>query len=244
MKRYIIAAISILAFAASMVSCTDHKVIRQLNDVEAYLNEHPDSALTVLDSISTAGIQGRKANARFALLYSMALDKKHIYLTSDSLIMPAVTYYRNHGTDSDRAKSWYYLGRVQQNAGEYIQATVSLTHAEKYADLSGDSFYSGMTHRAMGDIFGDTFNSSESLKYYELAYSDFEKAGARKHSDYIKPEHGNIRIIYVWTLPEHIITTINLPNARQCVILLLILPELLGTQYCIQNALSCMHQPF
>ena len=43
-----------------------------------------------------------------------------------------------------------------------------------------------MTHRAMGDIFGDTFNSSESLKYYELAYSDFEKAGARKHSDYIR----------------------------------------------------------
>ena len=232
MKRYIIAAISILAFAASMVSCTDHKVIRQLNDVEAYINEHPDSALSVLDSMSAESIRGRKANARFALLYSMALDKNHIYLTSDSLIMPAVTYYRNHGTDSDRAKSWYYLGRVQQNAGEYIQATVSLTHAEKYADLSGDSFYSGMTHRAMGDIFGDTFNSSESLKYYELAYSDFEKAGARKHSDYI------------WTLPEHIITTINLPNARQCVILLLILPELLGTQYCIQNALSCMHQPF
>ncbi len=185
MKRYIIAAISILAFAASLVSCTDHKVIRQLDDVEAYINEHPDSALSVLDSMSAESIRGRKANARFALLYSMALDKKHIYLTSDSLIMPAVTYYRNHGTDSDRAKSWYYLGRVQQNAGEYIQATVSLTHAEKYADLSGDSFYSGMTHRAMGDIFGDTFNSSESLKYCELAYSDFEKAGARKHSDYI-----------------------------------------------------------
>ena len=185
MKRYIIAAISILAFAASMVSCTDHKVIRQLNDVEAYINEHPDSALSVLDSMSAESIRGRKANARFALLYSIALDKSYIYLTSDSLIMPAVTYYRNHGTDSDRAKSWYYLGRVQQNAGEYIQATVSLTHAEKYADLSGDSFYSGMTHRAMGDIFGDTFNSSESLKYYELAYSDFEKAGARKHSDYM-----------------------------------------------------------
>ena len=115
MKRYIIAAISILAFAASMVSCTGHKVIRQLNDVEAYINEHPDSALSVLDSMSAESIRGREANAKFALLYSMALDKKHIYLTSDSLIMPAVTYYRNHGTDSDRAKSWYYLGRVQQN---------------------------------------------------------------------------------------------------------------------------------
>ena len=87
MKRYIIAAISILAFAASMVSCTDHKVIRQLNDVEAYLNEHPDSALTVLDSISTAGIQGRETNAKFALLYSIALNKSYIDIDNDSILL-------------------------------------------------------------------------------------------------------------------------------------------------------------
>ena len=50
MKRYIIAAITILAFAASMISCTGRKVIRQLDDVGSYINDHPDSALSVLDS--------------------------------------------------------------------------------------------------------------------------------------------------------------------------------------------------
>ena len=90
MKRYIIAAITILAFAASMVSCTDHEVIRQLDDVEAYLSEHPDSALSVLDSMSAESIRGREANAKFALLYSMALDKSYIDATDDSLINIAV----------------------------------------------------------------------------------------------------------------------------------------------------------
>ena len=75
-----------------MVSCTDHEVIRQLDDVEAYLSEHPDSALSVLDSLSTTGIRGREANAKFALLYSMALDKSYIDATDDSLINIAVDW--------------------------------------------------------------------------------------------------------------------------------------------------------
>ena len=113
MKRYIIAAISILAFAASMVSCTDHEVIRQLDDVEAYINEHPDSALSVLDSLSTTGIQGREANAKFALLYSIALDKSYIDATDDSLINIAVDWYRKHGTADERLKTTIRAGSTR-----------------------------------------------------------------------------------------------------------------------------------
>lgn len=173
-----------LVSTAGMISCADRVVIRELDDVETYISEHPDSALAVLDSISAMNIQGRKANAKFALLYSMALDKNHIYLTSDSLINIAVAYYKNHGTDLYKAKSWYYLGRIQQNAKEYIQAAASLSCAEKYVELSRDNFYAGMTHRAMGDVFNSTYNSTEALKYYNLAYDDFEKAGMQEHSNY------------------------------------------------------------
>ena len=98
MKRYIIAAITILVFAAGMVSCTNRKVIRQLDDIGSYINENPDSALSVLDSLSTAGIQGREANAKFALLYSIALDKSYIDATDDSLINIAVDWYRKQST--------------------------------------------------------------------------------------------------------------------------------------------------
>lgn len=184
MKSYIKFAI-IAALTVIAGSCTNRKIIRELNDVEPYISERPDSALHVLDSLSKAGIQGQEANAKFALLYSMTLDKNHIYLTTDSIVTPAVEYYRNHGTDSDKAKSWYYLGRIQQNSGEYIQAAVSLSNAEKFAGLCGDCFYSGLAHRAIGDIFDVTFNSSEALKYYITAYSDFEEAGMKKHSDYM-----------------------------------------------------------
>jgi len=177
MKRYIIAAISILAFAASMVSCTDHEVIRQLDDVEAYLSEHPDSALTVLDSLSTAGIQGRKANARFALLYSMALDKSYIDVDNDSILAPAIKYYRKHGTPADRMKTLFYQARIQFNAEDYGAAIVTLSKAEKLARQIPDSLYLGMIYSYESVIYNRNYNSSEEHRYARMAYECFAEAG-------------------------------------------------------------------
>ena len=175
MKRYIIAAISILAFAASMVSCTDHEVIRQLDDVEAYINEHPDSALSVLDSLSTTGIQGREANAKFALLYSIALDKSYIDATDDSLINIAVDWYRKHGTAGERLKSYYYQGRVYQNSGDNEAAMGSFVRAEAYAGQSDDKTAAGLLYLAMSNISMDIFDMDKVLEYSSDAEKIFKE---------------------------------------------------------------------
>ncbi len=175
MKRYIIAAISILTFAASMVSCTDHEVIRQLDDVEAYLSEHPDSALSVLDSMSAESIQGREANAKFALLYSMALDKSYIDATDDSLINIAVDWYRKHGTADERLKSYYYQGRVYQNAGDNEAAMGSFVRAEAYAGQSDDKTAAGLLYLAMSNISMDIFDIDKVLEYSSDAEKIFKE---------------------------------------------------------------------
>ena len=175
MKRYIIAAISILAFAASMVSCTDHEVIRQLDDVEAYLSEHPDSALSVLDSLSTTGIRGREANAKFALLYSMALDKSYIDATDDSLINIAVDWYRKHGTADERLKSYYYQGRVYQNAGDNEAAMGSFVRAEANAGQSDDKTAAGLLYLAMSNISMGIFDMDKVLEYSSDAEKIFKE---------------------------------------------------------------------
>lgn len=177
MKRYIIAAITILTFAASMVSCTDHEVIRQLNNVEAYINEHPDSALSVLDSMSAESIRGRKANARFALLYSIALDKSYIDIDNDSILAPAINYYRKHGTPSDRMKTLFYQARIQFNAEDYEATIVTLSKAEKLAGQIPDSLYLGMIYSYESVIYNRNYNSSEEYRYALMAYECFAEAG-------------------------------------------------------------------
>ena len=178
MKRYIIAAITILVFAAGMVSCTNRKVIRQLDDVGSYINEHPDSALSVLDSLSTTGMQGREANARFALLYSMALDKTYIDVTDDSLINIAVEWYRRHGTADERLKSYYYQGRVYQNAGDNEAAMESFVRAETASGNENEkSETKGLLYTAMSGIYIQIFDFVKAELYNNRAKECYLLAG-------------------------------------------------------------------
>ena len=176
MKRYIKAAISILTLTTGAISCSDRDIIRQLDDVGSYINEYPDSALSVLDSLSTTGIRGREANAKFALLYSIALDKSYIDATNDSLINIAVDWYRKHGTADERLKSYYYQGRVYQNAGDNEAAMGSFVRAEA-ASGNEKNETKGLLYTAMSGIYIQIFDFVKAELYNNRAKNCYLLAG-------------------------------------------------------------------
>ena len=97
MKRLIAAltGISIMFFAG----CAGDKTTKDaLKNAEVLMEERPEESLEILETIDREMLTSRKEKAEFALLYSMALDKNYIDLQSDSIISPAVKYYRHHGT--------------------------------------------------------------------------------------------------------------------------------------------------
>ena len=103
----------------AVMSCVDDSaVVTELDWAEAVMEAHPDSALALLDTLDRSRLRTRGAKARHALLYSQALDKNWIDLSTDSIIKPAVRYYARHGSPDDRLKAQYYLGRIYQNAGD------------------------------------------------------------------------------------------------------------------------------
>ena len=173
MKRHILFAAVVLSIA---VSCTDRGIIRALDDIESCLSEHPDSALSVLDSLSTTGIQGREANAKFALLYSMALDKSYIDATDDSLINIAVDWYRKHGTADERLKSYYYQGRVYQNSGDNEAAMGSFVRAEA-ASGNEKNETKGLLYTAMSGIYIQIFDFAKAELYNNRAKNCYLLAG-------------------------------------------------------------------
>ena len=61
---------------------------------QALLQNKPDSALTILKQLRQEGSQAEQA--RYALLYSEALDKNHIKVTDDSLIRQAWSHYKHY----------------------------------------------------------------------------------------------------------------------------------------------------
>ncbi len=168
-----------------MISCHFNTgVAWKLRDIEGYLAERPDSALTMLKKIQENELSSPWNRAKYALLSSMALDKNYIDTADDSLINIAVGYYKDKGTAKDRMLAYYYLGRVYQNGGNYTQAIIAFTNALDNAECVNDIFYKGLIYRGFADIYGLTFNRMEKLRYRQLEYDAFVKAGAARYADF------------------------------------------------------------
>jgi tetratricopeptide repeat protein len=175
-KRYLVIIAAILA----VCSCGKREMTKQcLADVGRYISEKPDSALAVLESIDRASIRGQRMKAEYSLLYAMALDKNYIDTTDVSVVMPAVKYYDLHGPEDKAMKAWFYLGREQENGGEFEDAIISYTRAKELSLNSDDLRFRSLIASGIADLYGKTYNNVEKIanitESYNLAVQSGDK---------------------------------------------------------------------
>ena len=79
---------------------------------ESLLEEHPDSALQLLQTLPALQELSHKESARYALLLARATDKcEKSLLPCDSLLNLALNYYDND--EKERAVALLYKGRLE-----------------------------------------------------------------------------------------------------------------------------------
>ena len=162
----------------AVLSCADDSaVMEELDWAEAVMEEHPDSALALLDTLDRSRLTTREARARHALLYSQALDKNYIELTTDSVISPAVKYYKKHGSPNDRLKAQYYLGCIFRNASDWEQAIEHFVNAEEYVDRATDWQAVGRLYSAKRAIYFDIYDFEKSYRDALLSAEYYGKSG-------------------------------------------------------------------
>ena len=183
-SRHTIYICGILLFLMITGCRKQYPVEEKLLQAETVMNEHPDSALNLLKGIAQPELQTQAHHARYALLYSQALDKNYIDLTSDSLISIAVDYYKDR--DDVRAKffSFYYLGRIYTNANNPTQATLAYMEAEQLVDELGDDYATGLLYNQMGTIYRDYYDFPKALESYRLSTEHYHKADKPLHKFY------------------------------------------------------------
>lgn len=202
MKRLILLSCVVLAVG----SCgNDHHIYKTLKDVGTFISDSPDSAYNVLRGIDKQRISQGRTLAKYSLLMSIALDKKYIDVTEDTLIRPAVLWYERHGSDKDRMLAYYYHGRIYQNAEDYNQAIIAFSNAEKYAKICEDDFYLAMIYRGMHSIYNRTYNNSDALKYAILSRNHFKKSTDKLH--------------YIYSLRDIALIYHNLNKFNECLAL-------------------------
>lgn len=164
-----------------LYSCASSEVGTLLRDVESYIMEHPDSALTVLESVDSSFLRTQKMRANHALLHAMALDKNYIDVIDDSIAQVAVDYYSRKGISKNKARAYYYLGIAYYYQKDYDKAILEFTKAEKVAELC-DSLYWAMTKSIQAKVYSSTYNDIETLSCLKsalniyLSISDYKKA--------------------------------------------------------------------
>ena len=164
MKYYYAALLAVL-FA--LFGCNTSVVRNSLSRAEGLMAESPDSAKTVLDSIKRSDLKNRALKARFALLYSQAMDKCYIDTDNDSLISVALNYYSKRGSDHEKALSYYYRGVIARNAKDIDKEVEYLVRAKEYAEKTDDAYLNGLIYSLLARKYYIQFSFEEALDLYK-----------------------------------------------------------------------------
>lgn len=177
MKGRLTAFLFVLAFS---VSCGNEAASVLLDDVESYIQERPDSALATLRTIDATTLVGKAQRAKYSLLYTMALDKNYIDTTDISVIQPALEYYSKHDYPEKKGLTYFYAGRISENAQDYANAIVYYNKALENTKAD-DYKYNGLINYYIANSYHLSFNFEEELEYHKKALSAFEKYGDEKY---------------------------------------------------------------
>lgn len=159
------------------VSCGNQEIKHTLSEVERCICEHPDNALETLRGMDQSSLNTKKLRARFALLYAIALDKNYIDTTDVSVIMPAVNYYKRHGSPDEKLKTHFYLGRIYLNAHRFEKAAYEYALAESEAEKSQDLVQKGLLFMNFSYLYNWIHNNDKQLEYAEKGLACYREAG-------------------------------------------------------------------
>ena len=163
-------------------SCGSREASELFARVEAVMDEHPDSALAMLDSVASEMDTYSKAQRmRYELLHAKAQNKAYVDFTSDSIMKEVVAYYDAHGTANEQVEAHYLLGCVYRDLKESPMALQCYLDATEKADtLSADCDY-GMLMRVWGQIANEF--DRQAMPYKELEALEHVRYCARKCND-------------------------------------------------------------
>ena len=163
-----------LLLATLCMGCGNTPSMSQLNDLEARINDAPDSVLAVLTAADMPRWGERRA--LYALLTVQAQDKSGIDVADDSLIRVATRYYDRKGLPLRRLQAFYYQGRVYVNTGLSHEAMTAYTRAEEFVNKVDAPYPVGLPYLQMGVLYGNDYDYQRALEYMKKALIHYEKA--------------------------------------------------------------------
>ena len=154
---------------------------RKMDEAWRLMESAPDSSLVILESMDSIILKKDKDRARYALLKSMALDKNVIDTTTFDVLQPAIDYYPKHGSPDEKLRTYYYQGRIYQNAGRNDEAMRAFVNGLECSDFVNDSLSLARLLVAQSHILNSTYDFKGDLKNNLKAAALYSGVGYYSH---------------------------------------------------------------
>lgn len=189
MRRIVFVVLTFLCLAI-LISCRNHRPNDlRLIHIESLLEEHPDSALSLLQDLSDRSSMTDADKAYYALLMTAATDKNALsLLPCDSLLDDALLYYGDK--DKEKAVALLYKGRL---FAEMNDPKSAIEYSLKALDIlqyyPEDVKYRRLIYGALGLWYGSQrlFDKAmeASMKYLEYSNDAKDSSIAYNNISYV-----------------------------------------------------------
>ena len=150
--------------------------------VESLLEEHPDSALQLLQTLPTLQELSHKESARYALLLARATDKcEKSLLPCDSLLNLALRYYDDD--EKERAVALLYKGRLEIEINSPKEA---ITHLQEALTILKDypkEIHDVLLHGTNGKEVKVYYKGQRGEGVYDVAFEGLIKNVERRYRE-------------------------------------------------------------
>ncbi len=172
MTHFIRRAILFALIGLSLSSCHfsgGNNQLAVLQYADSLMENHPDSALLLLENIDNTDTLLRADRAYYALLLTQAKDKNYIKHTTDSVMHKVVDYYDSGNNDVLRMKAHYYLARVYQDMDSVSASVGEFLIALQLAEGVKDSDFICLSAANLGYLLKEHDLPDEADSYYQRA---------------------------------------------------------------------------
>ena len=160
----------LLLLACTACDRSARHVTEHLSQAEELIWAAPDSALHILESISTSRHLTGKEQADYALLLSLAQYRCYIPVSSDSLINLAIEYYKDKNDADKKGAAFYVKGCILEEYTKDIpNALLAYKEAEMCIPEMNEKRYVARIYSSLGYINKKSFHFDPAKEYYQKA---------------------------------------------------------------------------
>lgn len=164
--------------AALLWGCVaENPATKVLDEVETYIVERPYDALMVLQDLNPSMMEGKRVQAKYSLLISMAMESNALYPDNFSYLQPAMDFYLKKGNPDEKLRTFYLMGRICENTGDFQGAMESYVKGLAEASGTKDAATVAKMHYAKGNMHRSLRQWDKHVLHMKEAAALFEECG-------------------------------------------------------------------